>query len=427
MRKYTGERAVDIFQIEGGCRLTGNVRIQGSKNAVLPMMAAALMQKGTVVLHHCPRITDVCCMEEILKSTGARTGWSGDSLSIECRRISTGDIPGAYADKMRSSVFLLGSLLARFGQVSISHPGGCTIGRRPIDLHLSVLRALGAEIVEEGRELHARAKKLTGCRYRFPRVSVGATENGVMAAVAAEGETCLSNCAREPEVVHLCRFLRAMGAEIRGEGTGEIWVLGGKYLHPAEFAVPPDRIVAGTYLFAGAATRGKIELEQAPAEELEAVLRIYGKMGGQYEVKSGTLIADGCQIQNPVPFLKTQGYPGFPTDLQSPLAAVCATLEGTSRICETVFEDRFRAALQLRKMGADICRQEKVLEIHGRRLLGARVCAEDLRGGAALVVAGLAAEGSTEVEGLNYIDRGYEHIEEDIALLGGKIRRLQHT
>ena len=415
---------MERYMIEGGHPLAGSVRIQGSKNTVLPVMAAALLQRGTVCLRRCPEIADVRCMEEILKSVGARTWWRRDTLLIDCRRIHTGEIPGAYADKMRSSVFFLGSLLPRCGQAAVSYPGGCTIGRRPVDLHLEVLRAMGARIREDSRGFRAEADRLHGCRYRFPKVSVGATENAVMAATAACGESRFFNCAREPEVVHLCRFLKAAGADIRGEGTGEIRVRGAACLRPTEFTVPADRIVAGTYLLAGAATRGKISLEGAPVGELRAVLDVYQKMGGQYAVKGGTLVTDSSRVGLPVSYLETAGYPGFPTDLQSPLAAVCATLEGRSRIRETIFEDRFRAALELRKMGALVRQRENELEICGGKLRGAGVCASDLRGGAALVVAGLAAEGTTEIFHPGYIDRGYEQIEKDIRLLGGRISRI---
>ena len=414
---------MERYLIEGGRPLTGNVRIQGSKNAVLPIMAASLLQRGTVCLRRCPKIADVWCMEEILKSVGARTRWRRDSLLIDCRDVHTGEIPGAYADKMRSSIFFLGSLLPRCGQIAVSYPGGCTIGKRPVDLHLAVLRAMGACIRENSQGVWAAAEKLRGCRYRFPRISVGATENAVMAAVLACGESSFSNCAREPEVVHLCHFLKLAGADIQGEGTGEITVRGVQNLHPTEYTVPADRIVAGTYLFAGAATRGKISLENAPVEELQAVLEVYQKMGGQYEVKSGTLITDSSQVREPVPFLETAAYPGFPTDLQSPLAAVCATLAGVSRIRETVFEDRFKAAVELEKLGACIRQDGNELEICGVRLRGARVCARDLRGGAALMAAGLAARGMTEILHPEYIDRGYEQIEKDIILLGGRVSR----
>lgn len=404
--------------------MEGSVRIQGSKNTVLPVMAAALLQRGTVCLRRCPKIADVRCMVEILKSVGAGIRWRGDCLLMDCRHVHTGEIPGAYADKMRSSIFFLGSLLPRCGRIAVSYPGGCTIGKRPVDLHLAVLKAMGARIWEDSRGFCALADQLHGCRYQFPKISVGATENAVMAAATARGESFFSNCAREPEIVHLCRFLKLAGADIRGEGTTEIRVRGVRKLHPAEFTVPADRIVAGTYLFIGAAVRGKISLEDAPAGELEAVLDVYQKMGGQYEVKSGTLVTDSSRIGTPVPYVETAAYPGFPTDLQSPLAAVCATLAGKSRIREKIFEDRFRAAVEMQKMGAAIRRDGNVLEISGGRLRGAGVCAWDLRGGAALVAAGLAAEGRTEILHPEYIDRGYEQLEKNITLLGGKISRI---
>ena len=418
-----GETAVGRYQIEGGRRLSGCVRIQGSKNAVLPMMAASLLQRGTVVLRRCPRIDDVRCMEDILRYTGARTWWQGDDLFLDCRDIVTGKIPGAYADKMRSSVFLLGSLLPRLGAASVSYPGGCTIGLRPVDLHLKLLRSLGAELTEHSGGISARAGRLKGCRHRFSRVSVGATENGILAAVLAEGETVLENCAREPEIFHLCRFLQKMGASIRGEGSARLCIQGRKELRPAEMEVPADRIVAGTYLLAGAATRGKVGLSGAPAEEMEALLAVYRKMGGQYEVKSGTLFTDSSRVGKTPVEISTGCYPGFPTDLQSPLAAVCATIPGCSRIRETIFEDRYQAALEMKKLGAHVLVREGDLLIRGGGLHGGRVTAGDLRGGAALILAGLAAVGITEIEPSRFVERGYEHIETDLTALGAGIRR----
>lgn len=419
-----GETAVGRYLIEGGRKLSGRVRIQGSKNAVLPMMAASLLQRGTVILRHCPRIDDVRCMEEILRYTGARTWWQGEDLFLDCGEIVTGEIPGAYADKMRSSVFLLGSLLPRLGSAYVSYPGGCTIGLRPVDLHLKLLRSLGAELAEHGEGISARAGRLRGCRHRFSRVSVGATENGILAAVLAEGETVLENCAREPEIFHLCRFLRKMGASIQGEGSGVIRIRGKKELGPAETVVPADRIVAGTYLLAGAATRGTVELSGAPDQEMEALLGVYGKMGGQYEVKSGTLFTDSSRVGKYPVRISTGCYPGFPTDLQSPLAAVCATIPGCSRIRETIFEDRYQAALEMRKLGARVRILEGELWIEGGELSGARVTAGDLRGGAALILAGLAARGVTVIEPSRYVERGYEHIETDLEALGAGIRRF---
>ena len=410
------------YRIEGGHRLQGRVRIQGSKNAVLPMMAAALLQRGTVILRHCPRIDDVRCMEEILRYTGARTWWRQGDLFLDCRDIVTGNIPGAYADKMRSSVFLLGGLLPRLRAASVSYPGGCTIGQRPVDLHLAVLRKLGASLTETEEGIHASAAGLRGCSHRFPKVSVGATENGVLAAVLAEGDTCLYNCAREPEIVHLCRFLRRMGASVRGDGTSVIRIRGRGELHPAEMEVPSDRIVAGTYLLAGAATRGEVALEGAPAEEMGALLRLYREMGGQYQVNSGTLFTDSRKIGERPVRAATGCYPAFPTDLQSPLAAVCATLNGCSRIRETVFEDRYRAALEMKKLGAQVEEKNGELLIRGGNLLGHPVRAEDLRGGAALILAGLAARGITVIENSRYVERGYEQIEKDLQQLGASVR-----
>lgn len=418
-----GETAVGQYLIEGGHKLEGRVRIQGSKNAVLPMMAAALLQRGTVILRHCPRIDDVRCMEEILRYTGARTWWQEENLFLDCSKIVTGEIPGAYADKMRSSVFLLGSLLPRLGSAAVSYPGGCTIGLRPVDLHVKLLRNLGAELTEHSGGISARAETLRGCRHRFPRVSVGATENGILAAVLARGETVLENCAREPEIFHLCRFLRKMGASIRGEGSSVICIQGQRELQPAQTEVPPDRIVAGTYLLAGAAVRGDVELCGAPVEEMGALLSVYRKMGGQYEVKSGTLFTDSRRVGKIPVQIATGCYPGFPTDLQSPLAAVCATIRGRSRIRETIFEDRYQAALEMRKMGAKVEISRGNLLIQGGRLYGAEVLAGDLRGGAALILAGLAAEGRTKIRPSRYVERGYEHIEEDLTALGGKIRK----
>ena len=412
------------YRIEGGRRLNGRVRVQGSKNAALPMMAASLLQKGTVILKRCPRIDDVRCMEEILRYTGARTWWRGEDLFLDCQDIVTGNIPGAYGDKMRSSVFLLGSLLPRLGSAFVSYPGGCTIGPRPVDLHLAVLRKLGAELCETEDGIRGEAVKLKGCGHCFPRVSVGATENGILAAVLAEGETCLRNCAREPEILHLCRFLRRMGASIRGEETGTIRIRGKQALHPAEMEVPADRIAAGTYLLAGAATRGTVALEGAPAEEMGALLELYGKIGGQYKVKGGTLFTDSGGIGAIPVRAATGSYPAFPTDLQSPLAAVCATLKGCSRIRETIFEDRYQAALEMRKLGARVNVENGELVVRGGNLRGARLQAADLRGGAALILAGLAASGITEIGNSRYVERGYESIEGDLSRLGAAVVRI---
>lgn len=411
------------YEIEGGAPLYGSVHIQGSKNAALPMMAASVLQKGCVCLEGCPDIADVRCMEEILRAMGAKVWRKGADVYLDCKEIQTGEIQPEHANRMRSSVMLLGPVLGRVGEIAVGRPGGCVIGRRPIDLHLQVLQKMGARLEEQGGRLTGRCSGLKGCTHRFPKVSVGATENAVMAAAAAEGETLLENCAREPEIVHLCRFLRAMGAQIEGEQTGRIWVGGKRRLSETRFPIPADRIVAGTYLFAGAATRGIVCLEGAPEEEMGAVLAVYRKMGGQYEAKGGKLIADSRRVGRPAGEVATGSYPGFPTDLQSPLLAVCAMADGKSTVEETIFEDRYRAACEMQKLGAQICIDGRRARIEGTRLKGACVYARDLRGGAALVVAGLGARGRTLVRDICYVERGYEDICADIRALGGRIDR----
>lgn len=413
---------MDEIHVSGGKPLCGNVLIQGSKNCALPMMAASLLYRGTSVLRACPRIADVFCMEEILRILGAVTWWQGHDLYLDCTHADQTVIPKAYSEKMRSSITLLGAMTARNKKGSIGYPGGCVIGKRPIDLHLYVLRCLGARVTEGDYCIASECERFQGSRILFEKSSVGATQQGILAAVTAKGDTCLENCAREPEVVWLCRYLKIMGAKITGEGSRTIMIRGVDCLGPGEIRIPPDRIVAGTYICAAAATRGKITLENAPVEEMGAFLDIYRKMGGQYEVKSGTLEVTGKNIGFPVPFLETGVYPGFPTDLQSPVMTVLATIPGASVIRENIFEDRFKAALELTKMGAhiEICGKEALIE-GGYPLYGCTVIARELRGGAALVLAALCAQGETCIKGAGFISRGYEHICEDLKKLGGCI------
>lgn len=409
--------------IDGGNPLSGQVQIQGSKNAALPMMAAALLHDGITILHRCPRIADVYAMEKILVSLGARTSWNGHTLLIDCRKITETRIEGPHAESMRSSVILMGSMLSRMKKVQIVYPGGCVIGKRPIDLHLKVFQAMGVRIEERGEELLAVCGgRMKSAAVEFPISSVGATENGLLAAVKAKGITTLKNCAAEPEIYHLCRFLQAMGAEIKGIGTRKLQIRGVQALRDVEYTVPADRIVAGTYLFAAAATRGNVGLIDAPAEEMFSVLKVYEKMGGQWERNGGTLRADASKVRYPISYLETACYPGFPTDMQSVLMAALLTVEGESRIREQIFEDRYKIVPQLKKMGGYVKVAGMDAQIQGGRVLnGARVEAQELRGGAALVVAGLAAKGKTVIENSRFIERGYEDIESDLSFLGGKI------
>lgn len=409
----------DHIRIAGGKPLEGTISIQGSKNAALPMMAASLLHRGVSVLKGCPRIADVLCMEEILQRLGAVTWWEGHDLYMDCTNADKTEIPASFTGKMRSSVVLLGAMLSRSGRGYLGYPGGCVIGKRPIDLHLMVLRSLGAEIEERPQGIAASCKRFQGAEVTFPKRSVGATQQGILAAVLARGETELLNCACEPEVKWLCVYLRSMGAVIRGEGTSRILITGIESLGAGNMQVPPDRIVAGTYICAAAITRGKIVLENHPEGELDAFLEVYRKMGGQYQGKSGKLIVDGTGIKNPVAFLETEVYPGFPTDLQSPLMAVLATIPGKSRIREQIFEDRYKAAEELVRMGAHIRIEGRDALIEGGYpLRGCRVYARELRGGAALILAALAAEGTTCVEGYSFIRRGYEHICQDLGISG---------
>lgn len=418
-------RRLDAIRIIGGRPLHGSVTVQGSKNAALPMMAAALLHEGTTVLHNCPRIADVFYMEEILRELGADTFWNGHSLYLDCSSINNVCVTQNYTHKMRSSVILLGALLGRKKRGMIGYPGGCVIGQRPVDLHLQVLRGLGARIQENEEEIYADAKKMHGGSFSFPRKSVGATEQGMLAAVSIPAETELLNCACEPEILWLQRFLNAMGADVRGAQEGRIRIRGGRKLRDCEFWVPPDRIVAGTYLCASVITRGEITMINPPLEEMGAFLEVYQKMGGQYKFIGGKLVADSRRASKPVDYVETAEYPGFPTDLQSPLMAVLTAAQGDSHIRENIFEDRFKVAKELKKMGAEIQISGCDAWIQGGYLKGTEVEAQELRGGAALVLAGLAAKGETVVRGASYIERGYEAICKDLESLGGRIERYR--
>ena len=416
----------DRIYIEGGHQLKGSIRIQGSKNAALPMMAASLLHRGTSVLKGCPRIADVFCMEEILQNLGAVTWWEGHDLYLDCTNADGCSVPFSFTGRMRSSVILLGALLGRAGKGRLGYPGGCVIGKRPIDMHLLVLRSLGAMITEDGGVLTAKCEKLKGTIVSFPKKSVGATQQGILGAVLALGETVLQNCACEPEIQWLCQYLRSMGACIQGEGTDRISIQGVESLNAGCIQVPPDRIAAGTYICAAAVTKSQIILNNIPEGELESFLEVYRKMGGQYKGNSGKLIVNGKNVHSPVELIETGAYPGFPTDLQSQIMAVLATINGRSCIRENIFEDRYKAAVELRRMGADIRIYGCEAVIYGgRRLQGTHVKARELRGGAALMLGALAAEGVTVLEGYSYIQRGYEHICQDLKQLGAAVKRIQ--
>lgn len=413
---------MESIRIQGGIALQGKVRIQGSKNASLPVLAAALLVGEGVFIRNCPRIADVHAMVSLLKSLGCAVRWQETGIAVDSSKVGKGEMPKEAVTGMRSSLCLLGALVGRCGEVIMEYPGGCVIGERPIDLHLSALAKMGVEFTQEAGRIRAVAGSLHGACIHLPFPSVGATENIILAGVAAEGETILTGAAREPEILTLSRFLCRCGACIQGAGSSRVVIHGGRRLYGADFCVPADRIVAGTYLLGCIGAGGNVFLEQAPAEEMRAVLLTAEQMGGRVCVSG-----DGIYVQAPErPFpvnLITAPYPGFPTDLQSVVLAAETRGCGCTHIEEAIFENRFRIVEDLRKMGACIEQTDAChVTVHGvKTLRGARIRAGELRGGAALVTAGVMAEGESFVESCSYIYRGYENICRDFRELGARV------
>lgn len=414
---------MDLIDVWGGVALQGKARIQGSKNAVLPILAATLLVRGTSFIRNCPKISDVYAMLSLLENIGCTVRWQDDGVLINATSVCRDVMDTEAVTGMRSSLCLLGALLGRCGEVFLEYPGGCVIGKRPIDLHIRALEQMGVVFDERDGKLHAAASRLQGADICMQRSSVGVTENVILAAVGAEGITRLKGAAREPEVQALCEFLQLCGARIEGIGTDELIVWGGDCLHGIEYRVKADRIVAGTYLFATMGTGGTVFLEDAPVDEMETVLRLAERMGGQMEFTEAGLYIQGPERPASAGLIETECYPGFPTDLQSVLLAVASICGGETRIRETIFENRFRVVKELRRMGADITftGENEVLVKGVSGLKGAVVTAEELRGGAALVTAGLLAGGHTRVLGCSYVYRGYESISRDYKELGARI------
>ncbi|HJC24204.1 MAG TPA: UDP-N-acetylglucosamine 1-carboxyvinyltransferase [Candidatus Eisenbergiella merdavium] len=409
--------------IRGNASLYGEVTIQGSKNAALPIMAAALLVPGVCVLRNCPRIADVEYMCRILESIGCRVDREGREIRIDAAQLSDSRLPREYVTRMRSSVMLMGPLLGRLGEVSLSHPGGCVIGDRPIDLHVKTLSRMGAACRDDGTQLSASVSGLRGTSLRLDYPSVGATENVIMAAVTADGVTCLENCAQEPEIGWLCDFLIHCGAQIEKKSPGRLLIRGQTGLHPCTYTIPADRIVAGTYLCACLAAGGEALLKGAPEGENEALERTARRMGAGLERRQDSLLVKRTGPLLSPGEVETGSFPAFPTDLQSPLLVAMAQAEGESSMRETVFNGRFGVVEELNRMGAGIEVQKDTARVPGgRRLAGGRVRAAELRGGAALVIAGLCAQGETLVENRSYVDRGYEDICRDLRLLGACVQ-----
>lgn len=414
---------MDSIHIQGGVALQGKVRIQGSKNAALPVLAATLLTKENSCIHNCPRIADVHRMVSLLRSLGCSVVWEDGGVRVNAHEVCRREMPEEAITGMRSSLCLLGALIGRCGEVVMEYPGGCVIGERPIDLHLWALSRMGVCFTEEEGRLKAVAPHLHGACIELPFPSVGATENILLAAVMAEGVTEVTGAAMEPEVEELCQYLRCCGADIEGAGTSRLLVNGGRTLYGADYRIHSDRIVAGTYLFSCIGAGGSVFLEEAGADQMEAVLNVAQLMGARI-----CTAEEGIYVQAPkrpasVPHIRTAPYPGFPTDLQSMALAVMTKGDGRCLIEETIFENRFRVADSLISMGADISlldtKRAQVQGVSG--LSGGEVEAKELRGGAALVIAGLMAEGETVIRGCPYIYRGYENICKDLRELGARI------
>jgi len=414
---------LDRLFIAGGCPLRGRVRVSGSKNATLPVMAACLLVAGVSTLHGVPRIKDVLVMQEVLEVLGARLEWRENDLVVDTSRVDRSTVPEDLMRSMRASNLVLGSLLGRFGQATISYPGGCNIGSRPMDLHLKGCRALGVNFSERFGLIKAHAPGLHGAEIHLDQPSVGATENIMMAAVRARGTTLVRNAAKEPEIVDLQNFLSKMGARIKGAGTDTIRIEGVGVLSAADHTVIPDRIEAGTHMLAAAITGGEVLVENVIPEHVAALIAKLREAGAAVEVNDSSVRVTGNGCLTPVN-VKTLPYPGFPTDLQPQMAALLCRAQGTSVITETVFENRMKHVAELRRLGADIKVEGQSAIVRGpAQLSGAVVEASDLRAGAALVLAGLAAENGTVVEKACHLDRGYERLEEKYRRLGARISR----
>mgnify|MGYP000903207570 CR=1 FL=1 len=414
------------YLVEGGRPIGGEFAVRGSKNAALPILAATLLAKDEVVLENCPLIRDFYLTLDILKSLGCRVELKDRTVVIDTKKIQDVKIREETVQKMRSSILFLGALLGREHRAILGHPGGCAIGKRPIDIHLRAFEKMGVEIEEKEGLFYCTAPHILGYHIYLNYPSVGATENILLLAVKAEGVTVIHNAAREPEIVALVRFLRACGAEIYGEGTPSIMIEGVKKLHGAYFSIPFDRIEAGTLLCASAMTGGEISLMGAEKGDMEATLEAMEKTGCQFTFEAEKICMKPPKKLKSGFSLVTGPFPGFPTDMQPIMMSLLTLARGTCMISETVFEARFRHGEELCRMGANIVIEDRVAQINGcKGLHGAEVFGRDLRGGAALLVAALAAEGKSTVYGSEYVERGYERIEDVFSLLGGKIRLME--
>ncbi|MBR1591674.1 MAG: UDP-N-acetylglucosamine 1-carboxyvinyltransferase [Ruminococcus sp.] len=417
------------FIVTGGSRLRGELQLQGSKNSALPIMAAAILPDGECLIKNCPGLTDVYSAARILNCLGCKCIFSDNTVTTDSSALSSSEIPDELMREMRSSIVFMGAVLGRMKECTVSIPGGCELGPRPIDMHLSSMQKMGIDIRETGGRIICRTRsgRPKGAKITLNFPSVGATENIILCAVLAQGETVINNAAREPEICDLCGFLRSCGADIIGDGESRIIINGKDKLHGCEYSVMPDRIAGATYLSMAAAAGGELILKNACVAESEPFLSILEQTGCTLNTGENKIyIRSGGRLRAVRDRIRTMPHPGFPTDAQAVLMAALSLAEGTSVFEENIFDCRYRHTDALVKMGADIQVMGKIAVVKGvSRLHGANVEATDLRGGAAMLAAALAAEGTSEISRIYHIDRGYEKIEEAVRLLGGDMKRVQ--
>ncbi len=419
-------QTMEKLLISGGKKLTGEVNVHGSKNGALPILAATLIIKGTSIIHNCPNLSDVRASLKILENLGCKCTREKDTVIVDASEVNCAEIPERLMREMRSSIVFLGAVIARCGTAKLSSPGGCEIGARPIDLHLSSLKDMGAQITESHGCINCKCSALAGTNIYIPIPSVGATENIIIAAATAKGTTRIFNAAREPEISDLASFLNSAGARIYGAGSSDVIIEGVNSLHSTEHTVIPDRILTATYMSAIAASGGSGIIRGVYPEHIKAIISEYQRMGCSVEISHNNMKITSPETLKRLKMLKTQYYPGFPTDAGPTLIATATVAKGTSIFVETIFENRFKFAGELNRLGADVKVEGRTAVVEGARCLtGANVKCTDLRGGAALMVAAFSALGKTEINEIQHIDRGYENPEINFALLGADIKRVR--
>ena len=413
------------FYVVGGNKLNGEIKIDSAKNSLLPILASCILTEDEVVLEEVPKYSDVLAMIEIIKHLGGKVEWQDDNLVINCKFLHRNDVTNELASPVRSSIFTLGPILARLKQAKVSYPGGCDIGLRPIDLHLSAVRTMGGKVVEKNGYIYANGENISANNIILSFSSVGATENIMMLASLTKGETRIINPAKEPEIVDLQNFINKCGGSIKGAGSNEIIINGVKKLHGCEYKTIPDRIEAGTFMIATAMCGGKVLLKGGIKEHNEELIAKLEKSTCKIEANGDNIIVEARKRPNSFGEIETAVYPGFPTDLQAQMMALASISNGYSLILENLFEGRFKHAGELLKMGCDIRFKNCVCIINGKeKIYGADVVSTDLRGVASLVLAGLVAEGYTTIDKIELIDRGYYKLEDKLSKLGASIKRI---